>query len=231
MRLPSWTSRSCRHLLLLGLGVSVLLLADRSASPATAQQAPTAGVGGPFSLIQMAHTRDWPEATDVNPWDGQSDGVFTYRGIPCAGNAPVNNIASDLPTYNTRIPGSRVPASTRVHPLEFIASNGAIRGRITLTVCNLVGGATTDGIPDTERDKIFIEFEADSTRFTGEETTFEGSFRLVGGTGRYADLTGDGTIAGYFMCLDPLGCGANEGRNRDMQFVMRGTYFDPTGPD
>ncbi len=102
----------------------------------------------------MAHTPDWPSATDVTPWDGQSEGSFTYRGIPCSGNAPVNNISSDLPTYNTRVPGSRSPASTRAHPLQFTVQGNTLHGHIAWTVCNLTGGPTTDGLADTERDKI-----------------------------------------------------------------------------
>lgn len=73
--------------------------------------------------------------------------------------------------------------------------------------------------------------EAVATRVTAEEVTFSGSFKLAGGTGRYADLTGEGTIAGYFFCFDPQGCAANQGRYRDMQLVLMGTYYDPTGPN
>lgn len=192
---------------------------------------PATGVRGQFSAVVMVHTPDWPAATDVKPWDGQSDGTFIYRSIPCSGNAPVNNISSDLPTYNTRVPGSRSPASTRAHPLEFTVESGRLKGRISWTVCQLQGGPTTDGIPDSTRDRIYVDFEATAHRVTAEEVVFSGSFRLAGGTGRYSDLTGEGTIAGYFFCFDPQGCGANQGRYRDGQFVMLGTYYDPTGPD
>ena len=82
------------------------------------------GLRGYFSAVLMVHTPDWPAATDVKPWDGFTDGTFTYRSIPCSGNAPVNNISTDLTTYNTQIPGSRVPASTRAHPLEFTVQAG-----------------------------------------------------------------------------------------------------------
>ena len=206
-----------------------LLLALSAAFASADEQA--AGVRGDFSVIQMAHTPDWPTATDVSPWDGRSDGTFTYRGIPCSGNAPVNNISSDLPTYNTRIGGSRSPASTRAHPLQVEVRDGLMHGRISWTVCNLTGGPTTDDMPDAERDRILFEFEATPSRITDEEVTYDGVFRIVGGTGRYANLTGEGTIAGYLFCFDPEGCTANQGRYRDTQFVMRGTYFDPTGTE
>src|SRR4051812_19517155 len=103
----------------LGLVAALLFGVAAPMASATAEEEQGAGLGGPFSVVQMVHTPNWPVATDVNPWDGGSGGPFTYRGIPCAGNAPVNNIASDLPTYNTRVPGSRSPASTRAQPMQF----------------------------------------------------------------------------------------------------------------
>jgi hypothetical protein len=177
----------------------------------------------------MAHTPDWPSATDVNPWDGQSDGTYIYRGIPCTGNASVDDISSDLPTYNTRVPSGRSPSSTRSHPMQFTAQGNTIHSRISWTICKLQSGPTTDGIPDVERDRILFDFDATTNRLTDEEAAFEGTFRIAGGTGRYKALTGEGTIAGYFFCFDPEGCGPNEGRYRDTQFVMSGRYFDPAG--
>lgn len=45
--------------------------------------------------------------------------LFAYRSIPCSGNAPVNNISSNLTSYNGRVRDSRVPSSTRLHPFRF----------------------------------------------------------------------------------------------------------------
>ena len=176
----------------------------------------------------MVHTYDWPSNAEVAPWDGRSNGEFVYRAIPCSGNAPMNNISSNLPTYNSLIPGSRSPASTRSHPFKFKASNGKLAGSINLTVCKLAPGPTNDNRPDAERDRILISFIADSARRTPEETVFSGTFTLTGGTGRYAKLKGKGTIRGYFMCFDPKGCAAaNESKLRDMQYVLEGKFSDP----
>ncbi len=186
------------------------------------------GAEGSFGLAAMVHTHNWPSNAEVTPWDGRTDGRFTYRAIPCAGNAPMNNIGTNLPTYNGLIPGSRSPASTRSHPFSFTVQGGAMTGAIGLTVCQLRPGPTTDGRADAERDRIDIAFTATAERRNGEETIFSGSFRITGGTGRYAQLTGAGTIRGYFMCFDPRGCEAgNEGRFRDMQYVLEGTFRDP----
>jgi hypothetical protein len=176
----------------------------------------------------MVHTHDWPHNPAVNPWDGRSNGEFVYRAIACSGMAPMNNISSNLPTYNSLIPGSRSPASTRSHPFRFAVRDGRMSGTIQLTVCHLAPGPINDGRADTDRDRIMIDFVADSNRRTDEETIFSGTFRIVGGTGRYTRLAGDGTIRGYFMCFDPRGCReGNRGMLRDMQFVLEGRFNDP----
>ena len=89
-------------------------------------------VEGTFGLAAMVHTPDWPNNADVLPWDGKSGGDFVYRAIPCSGNAPMNNISSNLPTYNALIPGSRSPASTRSHPFRFTVRDGKMNGSIQL---------------------------------------------------------------------------------------------------
>ena len=186
------------------------------------------GVEGTFGLAAMVHTPDWPNNAQVTPWDGKSDGEFVYRAIPCAGNAPMNNISSNLPTYNGLIPSSRSPASTRSHPFKFNVKADQMTGSIALTVCKLAPGPTNDGRPDIERDRINIEFTATATRSTPEEATFSGTFVIPGGTGRYEKLTGSGTIRGYFMCFDPKGCvEGNKGMLRDMQYVLEGRFNDP----
>ena len=186
------------------------------------------GLEGTFGLAAMVHTMDWPNNPAVVPWDGKSNGEFIYRAIPCAGNAPMNNIGTNLPTYNSMIPGSRSPASTRSHPFKFSVKDGKMSGSIDLTVCKLGPGPTTDGRPDADRDRISFEFAAESGNRTREEATFSGPFSIKGGTGRYAELRGEGMIRGYFMCFDPKGCAeGNKGMFRDMQYVMEGKYSDP----
>lgn len=211
-------ARRATMLVHFGCAVCVLFLA--APSFATAE--------GDFNLIAMAHTQDWPNNSQVRPWDGKTGGEFVYRGIPCAGNAPVNNISSNLPTYNSRIPGSRSPASTRSHPFKFTAKGDKLSGSISLTVCGLKPGPAKDKQADSERERILITFDADAKRLAAEETAFSGSFKIAGGTGRYSKLAGEGVIRGYFTCLDPQGCGgANKGQLRDLQYVLAGKFNDP----
>jgi hypothetical protein len=61
---------------------------------------------------------------------------------------------------------------------------------------------------------------------TPENILWRGTFEIVGGTGPYEQLRGDGTIAGYFFCFAPEGC-EEIGEFRDVQFAMNGTYTVP----
>ncbi|MDP9429447.1 MAG: hypothetical protein M3Q47_11485 [Actinomycetota bacterium] len=197
-------------------------------------------VRGSFSLVAMAHTTQYAgadlAAQQPKPWDGsgQDAGPYRYAGIPCTGNAPVNNISGDLPTFNALVPGSRVPASTRSHPLEFEVTEGEdgvvqMEGSVELTVCQLRPGVTPDPdpVPDPEKDRIRIEWTAQAVEATEETVVWQGSLQIAGGTGPYEQLRGEGRIAGYFFCFAPEGC-AELGEFRDVQFTMSGSYTVPT---
>ena len=105
---------------------------------------------------------------------------------------------------------------------------GVMNGTINFTVCKLAPGPVNDGKDDAERDSILVEFEASPTSINPSELVFKGDFALKGGKGRYENLTGQGIISGYMFCYDPKGCAANQGRYRDMQFILEGKYSDPT---
>lgn len=193
-----------------------------------------------FNLIAMAHTS--PETVrglvievDTTPWDGESDGgPFSFASAPCEQDAPINNVSSNLPSLNTRLDGSRSPASTRLHPLEFDVTSldddgsGTMEGTVDLTVCQPRFGVTPAGeMPDEERDRIELAFTASFTQ-QREEATWWGDFTIIDGTGVYEGITGNGRIAGYFMCLGPDPC-EDRGEYRDAQVVMMGSYDDPEG--
>jgi hypothetical protein len=214
--------------------------AAKPTSPSASAAQSDQGVSGRFSLIHMVHTRSssFGNLPGTSPWNGsqRTTDAPTYRSIPCTGNAPVNNIASDLPSYGTRVRGSRAPSSMRVHPMGFrVRRNPRTRqweilGQITFTVCHLRPGPTpqNDPVPDANKPKIRVGFRAAFKRESNEMARFRGRFRIVGGTQRYADLTGSGEIAGYFFCFAPEGCVAHQGNLLDGQFTMSGTYRDPT---
>ena len=125
-------------------------------------------------------------------------------------------------------PWQPVAGFDTVSSVKFQSNNGKLTGSINLTVCKLGSGPTNDNRPDAERDRILINFQANSAKRTPEENVFSGTFTIAGGTGRYAKLKGEGTIRGYFMCFDPKGCAeGNQGMFRDMQYVLEGTFNDP----
>ncbi|MDP8974814.1 MAG: hypothetical protein M3N28_00285 [Actinomycetota bacterium] len=212
--------------------LALLLLAGQPA--AGARKNP--GLSGDFTLMQMVHTRQYQDVDlgieNPNPWDGmEQGGPFRYAGIPCTGNAPVNNIATNLTTYNSRLPGSRSPASTRNHPIEFTVKGSKLEGTIVLTVCKRTGGPTdpSDPIPDGDKEKIFFSWQAQYQRTSPEEVSFTGTFRITGGTGVYEDLKGNGQMSGYLFCFAAEGCASPSiGEYRDAQYTMQGRYKDPT---
>lgn len=223
-----------------GVALAGGALALAQAGPGVAQTTPGPDVRGQFSLIMMIHTSQSTQnfaAPATTPWNGhrRAGTSFTYRSIACTGAAPVNNISSDLPSYNARVQGSRTPSSLRAHPFKFQvrrARGGGweMTGRMVLTVCKLSGGPTpaSDPVPDEQKPKIYVNFRSRFVRKSTENLNWEGTFRLRGGTGRYEGLTGSGRIAGYFFCFDPRGCASNGGEFRDGQLVMHGNYRDAT---
>lgn len=190
-------------------------------------------VSGNFSMVIMAHSGESPGGFDVGeavPWDGESAGDFSYFSIGCEGDAPVNNIASDLPSYGARAEDSRVPVSMRAHPIEFTAAEAEegfeVSGRMTATVCKLGPGPTVDDeVPDNEKPQIHFDLSGTAETVSDEATTFDGTFEIVGGTDRYEELSGSGEITGYMFCFAPQGC--RGGTREDSQFVLRGEYTHP----
>lgn len=229
--------RHVRRAATAGATLAVLAATMLPAGAADAPRAAQHGVRGDFSLIMMVHTRSssFGDLPGVNPWWGQrgSTQTYKYRSIPCTGNAPVNNIASDLPSYNARVSGSRVPSSMRAHPMAFkvvkTSRGWRMRGILKFTVCKMGPGPapSDDPVPDEKKPKIRMSFIASFYRVNDETLRYSGSVRLLGGTKRYEDLRGSGRIAGYLFCFAPEGCRPHK-KYLDGQMVIHGTYADPT---
>lgn len=190
-----------------------------------------------FSLFAMVHTRtyDTPDGErETRPWDGSPDaaGVFTYASMPCHGQAPVNNVSTDLPALGGSLAGSAVPVSTRTHPMSFevVQDGDAVRlqGTIVLTVCHLGPGPTdeADPAPDPERPRITLDWSATVGTRTDDLVVWHGRFTLTGGTGPYAGLAGEGEAAGYFFSF---GGNRRPGERvlRDGQYALVGRYRVP----
>lgn len=223
---------------ILSLVVFTALIAGAQAEDrARSAQSGGGGVSGNFQLLAMVHSTDAQNENRLieTPWNGVISGNFRYRSRPCTANAPVNNLSSNLPSYNGRVNGSRLPASTRLQPLSFSVlrtkkGTRVIGGTAEIVVCQLTSGPTAnpDPVPDAQKPRIRISFKAPYTRETTESTSYGGSFKILGGTGRYEDLTGSGTIQGNFFCLGARRCEQRGGAQFDGQVTLQGTYQDPT---
>ena len=187
-----------------------------------------------FGLVQMGHTAH-AFAENARAWDGTStEGRFAYVSAPCSADAPVNNNATNLATFNSRLPGARSPASTRMHPLQFEVNQtrervGDLSGTLSLTVCQLASGSTPEDDPtsDAEKDRIILDWSATSRRTSEEEIVFDGHFDIQEGTGRYEGITGSGTLHGYFTCAYVPGDCEAAGAFTDVMVLMIGTYEHP----
>lgn len=190
---------------------------------------------GTFCLFAMVHTLGFvaPDGTrDTVPWDGRTPGgPFSYASKPCSAEAPVNNVSSDLPVLGGVLEHGRVPASTRTHPLRFAVSRASgatvLRGTISLVVCQLGPGSTTEAVADVDRPRIEVTWRAPAQRCGARLVTFQGTFAVMGGTGPYRSLQGAGDIGGYFYTADPE---APAGVLLDAQYGLLGRYRLAEGP-
>lgn len=212
--------------------------------------------GDPFSLMAIVHSLPHatapPDPAENQPgpplqtirWDGHKEGgPFRYSSARCIDPAPINDISTNLTTFNGRIPESASPASIRLQPLEFRVEHGGPSGRLEGTIRMVACGITqgrfsrviekTEG-PDTHRDRITFKWTADYKKTSGtpsapkaSEAAWTGTFDISEGTGRYRGISGSGFISGTFLCLQGV---CDEPDFTDGQVVMVGTYKAPAIP-
>lgn len=90
-----------------------------------------------------------------------------------------------------------------------------------------------------EGDRIFVDYQARFSQKSVNSLPLRGgSFEITGGTGRFADISGEGSFRGELTCLQgtlenaqdhPQNC-AELGFFSDAAFDLRGSYQDPTVP-
>ncbi|HWH34182.1 MAG TPA: hypothetical protein VNT56_02575 [Acidimicrobiales bacterium] len=153
----------------------------------------------------------------------------SYSAIACTSPAPFNDRSL---TFVPGYPGDTYPESTRSFvEFDFVEllgdpAQGQLGGRVEGTI-------TT--IKCDSGDQIFIEFEGlFDAREANRLVLRQGSFEIVGGTGEFADLSGQGRITGELVCLPRVlinnnasSC-ADLGAYSDAVLELRGTFHDPT---
>ena len=193
-------------------------------SPAAAAKPPSDdGASGNISLTVHAHSSQFTDTlfpTSPVPFPVTEPSSGTYSSIPCSRPAPFNDTALD---FTPDFPGIEDPASVR-HFVEVTltptqGNKGTVEGEITTILC-------LDG--EESENQLFITFEG-TYKQTAGEVRFQGTFEIVGGTGVFEDITGEGTITGALTCLAgrDATC-AQLGVLSDAVFALQGSFSDPT---
>jgi hypothetical protein len=168
--------------------------------------------------------------------------TFTYSTITCASPfPPFNRVGLHFdPDY----PGLADPASVR-HDLRGTVisatpsgNHAVVKGTITSFLCE--GGVRTDQIvsrftaalrPTTDT-SVVLKGGGPVPTTGGLE--LRGRFHIINGTGRFADLHGNGELTGQFTCL-PRTLQRNEAQSceqlgafSEVPFQLQGRFKDPT---
>lgn len=157
-----------------------------------------------------------------------SEASFSYSSIPCERPAPFNDTAL---VFQPGYPGVASPAAVRhfiegtLTPTGRSADQGVVRGTITTILCeNRV----------QQPDQMSFAFRGRYRLVSDNQIVLTGTFRLVGGEGRFADMRGAGSLEGEITCLPPIlaredaaNC-AELGAFSDAVLRLGGTFVDPT---
>ena len=217
----------------LALVASVAITAPAGAQPNDTRN----GARGGLSQTAHTHSRQFgspsgaPTLFPTDPLEFPvTEGHFSYSSVPCNRPAPFNDAAL---VFHPGYPGVRSPAAVRylidgtVSEISATGDRGTVEGTITTILCE----------NGQEGDRYFVSFEGRFRVTSENEAVIQGgTFRIVGGTGRFADLTGQGSIKGSFTCLPPVlqrnraeDC-ADLGAFSDAVFRLKGHFADPTPP-
>ena len=152
---------------------------------------------------------------------------FSYSSISCSTPAPFNDRSLD---FTPNVPGVSDPASTRhliEGTVEFFTSGG--RGYVTGTITTILCRNGQD-----LGDRIFFSFRGELRRTSANDLQIRGAFRITGGRGIFADISGSGSINGSLTCLPPIlaregasSC-ADLGAFSDAVLFLDGVFSDPT---
>lgn len=216
----------------LALAVALIALLATS-GPAAAQQnrrPDNAQATGGIAISVHAHSSEFDSPGGVDPlvgtqpldYDFEEGDSFSYASIPCDVSAPFND---ESLSFNPDFAGIDDPASARyiiegtVTEYDEATGEGTVEGTLTVILCE-------DG---EEGDRIFLEYEGTFVK-ADDEVRITGTFDIVGGTGVFSDLDGQGSINGSLLCLPEVleNAGAEScedlGAFSDAVFQLHGTY-------
>lgn len=147
----------------------------------------TSGLGGPGGAALLTET-------DPLSFPVQEES-FSYASVPCGTSVPFNDVALEFkPDY----PGIDDPASARFiteGEVTDISKNGKkadVDGTITMFLCE-------DG---EEGDQIEFAYDGKLIVRSDNLAAVRGTFDIVGGTGRFEGIDGQGSLHGRLTCLE-----------------------------
>lgn len=181
----------------------------------------TSGLGGPGGA---------PLLTETDPLSFPvQEETFSYASVPCSTPAPFNDRALE---FNPDYPGIDDPASARfitegeVTDVSKSGKKADVEGTITMFLCE--NGA--------EGDQIVFAYDAKLLVRSDNLAAVRGTFDIVSGTGRFAEIDGQGSLHGRLTCLERVlaragaeSC-ADYGAFTDAVF-FRGPTDDPSPED
>lgn len=212
-------------------------LATIGSAAAQQERQPGLGQSGQFDLTVHAHSSEFGggpsgapllrSETEPLPYP-ITETDFSYSSVACEDSARFNDVALDFtPDY----PGIDDPAPVRhivegsVTDVNEAGTKGTVEGTITTFLCG----------NGQEGDEIHTAYEGQFRQVSDNEAKLIGTtFEITGGTGRFADLDGKGSMQGSFTCLEGVleragaaNC-ADLGAFSDAVFELGGHYKHPT---
>lgn len=210
-----------------------LALMATLAAPAVAQQEPPGQErDGSFHMSAHAHSEFGSPGgaellfdADALAYDFDDGDDFAYSSIVCDEPAPHNDRALRI---NPDYPGVDNPDAVRHHiegtVTEYDGRRGTIEGSITTVHCE----------NGEEGDEMYFDYTARFVEAGDDVRIQRGTWEITGGTGKFADLEGEGGLTGRLTCL-PLVLERYEadsceelGAYSDAVYRLHGHWWDPT---
>ena len=235
--------------LTLALITSLFTMAPASAQQRSKNQQD--GLRGGFAVQEgRAHSSQFntpsglPTLFETTPleFDFEEGDQFSYSSAACEFRLRFND--TSLIFRGQGFPGVPSPGPA-AYFLEGTISEtnasddrGTVEGTLTIIRCAEAGDG---GQAELEAGRIFVDFEAQITSKSANELRLRGgTFQITGGTGIFADISGQGSFKGELTCLPgtldnetvPEGVDncAELGVFSDAAFNLRGSFEDPTVP-
>ncbi len=141
-------------------------------------------------------------------YDFEEGDSFSYSSAACEFRLPFNDTSlifrgPGYPDIESPAPALYFLEGT-VTETTGSGGRGTVEGSLTIIYCE--EGRAEDAAVDPatnpiEGDRIFVEYQAKFTMKSLNSLPLRGTFEITGGTGRFADISGQGSFKGELTCL------------------------------